>query len=60
MNQEFLDYTGLKSFKDHLDKDINTKTDNMKNDLSKDYVSRAEFEELKMQVEELKTKLAGN
>ena len=60
MSQEFLDYVGLKSFKDHLDKDINTKTDNMKNDLSKDYVSRAEFEELKMQVEELKSKLAGN
>lgn len=60
MNKEFLDYTGLKSFKDHLDKDINTKTDTMKNDLSKDYVSRAEFEELKLQVEELKSKLAGN
>lgn len=60
MNKEFLDYTGLKSFKDHLDKDINTKTDTMKNDLSKDYVSKSEFEELKLQVEELKTKLAGN
>lgn len=60
MNQEFLDYTGLKSFKDHLDKDIDAKTEAMKNDLSKDYVSRAEFEELKMQVEELKSKLAGN
>lgn len=60
MNQEFLDYAGLKSFKDHLDKDINTKTDTMKNDLFKDYVSRAEFEELKLQVEELKSKLSGN
>ena len=60
MNQEFLDYAGLKYFKDHLDKDINTKTDNMKNDLSRDYVSKTEFEELKMQVEELKSKLAGN
>ena len=60
MNKEFLAYTGLKSFKDHLDKDINTKTDTMKNDLSKDYVSKSEFEELKLQVEELKTKLAGN
>lgn len=60
MNKEFLDYTGLKSFKDHIDKDISAKVDTMKNDLSKDYVSRAEFEELKMQVEELKSKLAGN
>lgn len=60
MNQEFLDYAGLKSFKDYIDKDINTKTDNMKNDLSKDYVSKVEFEELKRQVEELKSKLAGN
>ena len=60
MNQEFLDYTGLKYFKDHLDKDINTKTDTIKNDLPREYVSKSEFEELKLQVEELKSKLAGN
>lgn len=60
MNQEFLDYTGLKYFKDHIDKDIDTKTATIKNDLPKDYVSRAEFEELKLQVEDLKSKLAGN
>lgn len=60
MNQEFLDYTGLKYFKDQVDKDIKTKTDTMKNDLSRDYVSKTEFEELKLQVEELKSKLAGN
>lgn len=60
MDKEFLDYTGLKYFRDHLDKDIDAKTDTMKNELSKDYVSRAEFEELKLQVEELKSKLAGN
>lgn len=60
MNQEFLDYAGLKSFKGYIDKDIDTKTDTIKNDLSKDYVSRTEFEELKLQVEELQSKLTGN
>lgn len=60
MNQEFLDYAGLKQFKDHIDKDIDTKTDTIKNDLPKDYVTRSEFEEFKKQVEELQSKLAGN
>lgn len=60
MDKELLDYTVLKSFKDYIDKDTISKTDTMKNDLSKDYVSKSDFEELKKQVVELQTKLAGN
>lgn len=50
-NKKFLDMTGLSKFKDWLDK-----TFALKDELD-DYVPKAEFEKLKAEVEELKSKV---
>lgn len=59
-DKKFLDYDGLKHFKDNTSGDINARIETFKNEIGKNYVSKSAFEDLKNQVEELKSKLAGN